>query len=239
MVKYYLTENLLTERPNDYTAVAVAMTSLDKEGLITEIMDKGSTLTRTDVVAVFNAMEEVIRKASLNGISINLSLFNTSFSISGVFEGTEDMFDENRHKFNINVTKGVLLREAEKNTKCEKTHAPAAPLQIREVKDTISGKVNECLTARGVVEVRGYNIKIEGEDPACGLWFVAENGATAKAEAFVENKPSKVFAIIPNLDAANGAYKVKIVTQSSGGGGVLLKTARIFMFPKNLTIINA
>ena len=46
------------------------------------------------------------------------------------------------------------------NIHAEETNAPAATLQIREVKDTISKKVNECLTARGVVEVCGFDILV-------------------------------------------------------------------------------
>jgi len=233
MVKYYLTENQLTERPDDYMAIAIPVTSMDKEGIISEVIDRGSTVTRTDVLAVFNAIEEVIVKASLNGCTINLPLFNTSFSISGVFEGTEDSFDGNRHKLNLNITKGVLLRDAEKKSKCEKTNAPAAPLQIREVKDTVSKKVNECLTAGGVVEVRGYNIKIEGDDPACGLWFVAETGVELKAEVFIENKPSKIYAMIPATLEKGIFYQMKVVTQHTGGA--LMKSPKVFTYQKYLT----
>ena len=56
-----------------------------------------------------------------DGEAINLPLINTSFSISGVFDSPMDAFDGNRHKLNLNITKGVLLREAEKKVKLQKT----------------------------------------------------------------------------------------------------------------------
>ena len=233
MLKYSLSENLLTDRPDDYSAQTHATESLDKEAIIARILKRGTTLTKTDVLAVFNGIEEVIADALLEGNTINLPLFNTSFSISGVFESPLDGFDGNRHKLNINLTKGVLLREAEKSVKFEKTSTTIPLPQIQEVKDSISGAVNETLTPNGVVEVRGYNLKIEGDDPACGLWFVAANGTETKAVTFIENKPSRIIAMIPAL--AHGNYQVKVVSQYSNGIK-LLRTPKLFIYPKTLTV---
>jgi hypothetical protein len=232
MLKYTLTENLLTGRTDDYSAQAHAVASLDKEAIIARILKKGTALTKTDVLAVFNGIEEAIADALLEGNAINLPLFNTSFSISGVFEGPLDAFDGNRHKLNINLTKGVLLRDAEKNVKFEKTNIAAPQPQIQEVKDSVSGTVNEKLTASGVVEVRGYNLRLDGDSSACGLWFVADSGSEVKASVIIENKPSRIIAMIPALPA--GQYRVKVVTQYTGGN--LLKTPKTFVYPKALTV---
>jgi hypothetical protein len=83
------------------------------------------------------------------------------------------------------------------------------------------------------VEVRGYNLKIDGDSPACGLWFIDQNGAETKAEVIVENKPSRIIALIPDLPA--GSYQVKVVTQFMGSAK-LLKTPRNFIFPKSLAV---
>jgi hypothetical protein len=233
MLKYSVSENMLTDRPDDYSAQTHAIESLDKEAIIARILKRGTTVTKTDVLAVFNGMEEVIADALLEGNTINLPLFNTSFSISGVFESPLDVFNGNRHKLNINLTKGVLLRETEKDVKFEKTNTVTPLPQIQEVKDSISGAVNETLTANGVVEVRGYNLKIEGDDPACGLWFVADNGTETKADVLIENKPSRIIAMIPALPA--GKYQVKVVTQYIGNQK-FLKTPKQFIYPKNLVV---
>jgi hypothetical protein len=231
-LKYFLAENYLTERQGDYSAMTSSM-SLGEEEMIASVLKRGTLLTRTDVLAVWNAIKEFVVDTLAEGDSINLPLFNTSFSISGVFDGPMDTFDGNRHKLNINLTKGVLLREAEKRVKFEKENPPAALPQIQEVKDSVSGSLNECLTVRGIVEVRGYNLKIDGDDPSCGLWFVAENGAAVKAEVIAENKPAKIIALIPDLTAGN--WQVKVVTQHTGSG-TLLKTPKVFVYPKFLTV---
>ena len=105
--------------------------------------------------------------------------------------------------------------------------------QIQEVKDTVSGTINEKITARGIVEVRGYNLKIEGDSPSCGLWFVGGDGKETKATVMAENKPSKIIALIPEL--TSGIYQVKVATQFSGGGKPLL-APKLFIYPKELTV---
>ena len=164
------------------------------------MLNRGTLLTRTDILAVLNNYEETIAEILLEGNMVTTPLFNTSFSISGVFESPMDSFDGNRHKLNVNLSKGLKLREAEKNVKFEKTTSPAPQPMIQEVKDSITGVVNEILTRGGVVEIRGYNLKIEGDNDMCGLWFVPEGDSSTdmfKAEVLIENKPSRILAMRP------------------------------------------
>jgi hypothetical protein len=234
-LEYHLVDNNLTERPDDMMAVTVPNGTLDKEGVIDAILKRGTTLTRTDVVAVANAMEEVITDAAENGITINMPLFNTSFSISGVFEGAMDSFDPNRHKLNVNITKGVKMRNAEKKVKLTKSYTKAGPVpEVMEVKDTMSGTVNSELTPGGMIEIYGRNIKIDGENQDCGLYFVAADGTATKAAHFAVNKPTTIVAAIP-ATLASGAQQVKIFTQFSGGSN-LLKTPKVIVYPKTLTV---
>jgi len=228
---YALVENKFGE---GFTAIACPGRSLTRDELIDRMTARGTTITKTDLLAVFNLADEEISKAAANGESINLPLLNTSFSLSGVYDSAMDVFDGNRHKLNLNLTKGVLLREAEKKVKLVKTSAVAPLPNIMEVKDFRSGTVNDRLTPDGVVEARGFNLKIDGDDPACGLWFVSEDGLQQmKAEIFIENKPSKITAFIPGLSL--GAWQIRVVTQHTGSGR-LLKTPKVFTYPKSLTV---
>ena len=233
MLKYSLSENQLNNRTDDYLAYTHSSGSLDKEAVITRMLSRGTLLTRTDILAVLNNLEETTIDAILEGYTINLPLFKTSFSVSGVFESPIDNFDRNRHKLNVNFNKGILIRDAEKEVKLEKMNAVSPQPQIQEIKDSISKKTDEVLTSRGVVEVRGYNLKIEGDDTACGLWFVHENGDEIQAEIIIENKPSKIIAIIPLLD--NGNYQVKIVTQHTGSA-TLVRAPKVFVYQKSLVV---
>ncbi|MGC3977017.1 MAG: DNA-binding domain-containing protein [Paludibacteraceae bacterium] len=231
-LKYSLTENLLTERPDDYSALTHSPESYDKEKFIKRLLGKGTLVTETDALAVLNIIESTVREITLEGGTINLSLFNTSFSISGVFESPLDVFDANRHKLNVNITKGSLLRDTEKEVTFEKANSTPPQPQIQEVKDTVSGKTNEALTPGGIIEVRGYNIKIAGSDPVAGLWLVSETGEEVKVAVFAQNKPSLLIAQIPPLTAGN--WQVKIVTQYSGS--TILQVPKVYVYPKALAV---
>ena len=232
MLKYSLIENLLTERPDDYTALVQPASSYDKEAVIAALLRRGTSLTRTDILAVLNGIEETVTDIIETGGTINTPLICTSFSISGVFEGPLDTFDATRHKLNINITKGTLLRDLEAKIALEKTSAVSPQPQILEVKDSVSGKVNEILTPNGVVELFGNNIKIAGDNADCGLWFVPDSGEALKAQVVIQNKPSTLIAMIPALTA--GTYTLKVVTQHTGG--VLLKQPKICIFDKSLVV---
>ena len=232
MLQYSLTENLLTEAPDDFTALVQPMGTYDKEAIITEMLRRGSSLTRTDILAVFNGLEETVRDITRDGGTVNTPLFNTSFSISGVFDGAMDTFDGNRHKLNVNLTKGMVMRNVESQVVIEKTGTVIPQPTILEVKDSVSGKVNQQLTPGGVVELMGVNIKIVGENADCGLWFVPASGEAVKAQVIVQNKPSTIIAMIPKLSAES--YTLKVMTQYTGGKP--LKDPRTCMFKKTLVI---
>ena len=99
----------MTERLDDMTAIARSGAGVDENGLIDRILAKGTTLTRTDVKAVFTAANEAVAEGAECGETFTLPLMNISFSIAGVFEEPLDVFDGNRHKLNIILTKGVCI----------------------------------------------------------------------------------------------------------------------------------
>jgi hypothetical protein len=230
-VKYCLVENLLTEREDDYSAQVHGSISYDNDAIVARMVNRGNLLTKVDIGAVLEAYFNEVEMIHDEGGNINTPIVNTSSSISGVFNGPLDTFDPNRHKYNINTTKGTRLRAVEKRQKLEKTNTITPQPNIQEVKDSISGKVNEDLTPNGVIEVRGYSLKISG-DERCGLWFIPTQGEAIKATIFIENKPSTVIAIIPAL--APGNYNIRIVTQHSSGKE--LKEPKSVIYPKTLTV---
>ena len=232
MLKYFLLDNPLTERPDDYAAQTVATRAYSRNEIIDLLLRKGTLVTRTDAVAVLNIVEEVVVDIIRDGGTVNLPLFNTSFSISGVFDGPMDTFDPSRHKLNVNLTKGTLLRNAEREVRVQKTDVGTTMPAIIEVKDAISGTTNETLTPNGVIQLWGSNVKVDGDHADVGLWFVPETGDAVKATVLVSNKPSSVIAMIPALAA--GAYTLRLVTQHSGSN--LLKTPRTIVYDRTLTV---
>ena len=160
---------------------------------------------------------------------------NTALSISGVFNGANDIFDKKRHTVNLNITAGTLLRDAVTKVKCEKTEAASTDPYITEVADIVSGKVNEVLTKGGVVQLTGSRLKFKADDTAQGIFFVPETGNPVRASVIAENKPARLMAIIP-ADLAAGTYYIEVRSKHSGGGKPL-KAVKAGRFAKPLTVV--
>ena len=234
MIKYHLKENLLTERADDYSAQVLTAGTCDKDALVERMLQRGSLLTKTDILAVLNSVEETVVDLIKEGNTVAIPLFQTGFSISGVFEGAMDMFDPARHKLNITINKGTLLRDAQAQVKLEKTSATASTFAITEVRDTVSGTVNTTLTPSGIMEIYGSNIKVTGDNPDCGIYLVSADGSENKVSVIAQNTPSTLMCLLPALAA--GTYQVKVVTQFGTGGATQLKTPRTTQFERDLVV---
>ena len=232
-MRYSLISHPFTERTEECIAMTHNAGIIDEAELIRLVKDYNSTLTISDIYALFASLKDIIPKVLAKGYYLNLPLLNTSYSIAGVFNRHTDTFDSNRHKLKLNITKGILLRDIEKSVSLQKCDSPQPNLRIKEVKDATTGEVNTIMTKGGVIEIIGRNIKINGDNPMCGLWFVGENGEETRAAMIIENKPSRIFAEVPK-DLAAGVYQVKIVTQHTVGA--ILKTPRAFVYQKLLTV---
>ncbi len=215
MLKYSLRENYLTPDENDYMAQVTDSRSFSLDEIIDLMMQKGSTLTKADTKAVLQVYGEVIESLVKDGNAINTPLINTGFSMTGVFNGANDSFDDKRHSINLNITAGTLLNEALRKVKTEKVQAADTDPYITEVLDIVSGKVNTALTKGGIIQLTGSRLKFDTGDDVQGIFFIPETGETKKALIIAENKPARLMALIPP-DLAEGTYYVEVRTKVGG-----------------------
>jgi len=233
-LKYSLTENLLTAQPDDYSARPQDLKSHNLESIISQMLEKGSTVTRADILAVLNNFFEVTETITANGEIINTELFKTNFSITGVFNGAADTFDKNRHAIKVNTNAGKVLKDALAKIQAEKITVTEAIPYILEVKDSVSGSVNDQITSAGVLEITGSLLKIEGSNSNNGVRLTAGDGTKHKIRTLIDNKPSRLFVILPKLKA--GEYTLQVTSQY-GGGNSMLKNPRTGTFNKLLTVV--
>ncbi|MDR2446955.1 MAG: DUF4469 domain-containing protein [Treponema sp.] len=234
MLEYTLEENRLTEEAGDYRAQVVNVTSFTSGELADRIMKIGAGLTRSDIASVLEATKQVIADIIADGGAVHFELFNAFPSIQGVFKSPDESFDLARHKIRINLHPGTALRAAVNEIKVKKIAAVLTGTVITSVIDIKSGTVNDKLTPGRDIKIAGSKLKIAGDDPAVGLYFVPMSGDPVKVDPtdIVVNNPAEVIAVIPALAA--GAYRVRIATQYTGGKA--LKTPHVFTFEKELTV---
>ncbi|MDE6705448.1 MAG: DUF4469 domain-containing protein [Treponemataceae bacterium] len=235
MLKYSLRENLLTPEPDDCMAQVQDVRSYSQDEIIDLMMRRGTTLTRADVAAVLQVYTEVVGELTADGSAVNTPLFNTSFSVSGVFNGMSDMFDKSRHSVSVNVNAGTALREAVKSVKTEKTEGANTGPYITEATDVVSGAVNSAVTAGGILRLTGSRLKFDAADAAQGVFLVPEGaGDAVRCGVVAENKPARVMVMIP-ADIAPGTYYAEVRTKVDASRKQV-KTLKVGRFGRVLSV---
>lgn len=231
---YSLTENLLTPQPDDYTARVQNVQSHNLDSIATLMLQRGSTLTEPDILATLKLFFTVSSDLTARGEAINTPLFRTSFSVAGVFNRASDTFDSNRHEVKVNVTAGKILKDTLEKIRLEKITVPENAPHIIEVEDSVSSNVNSQITAGGVLKITGSVLKIEGEHPDNGVYFIAADGTATKVVTLVENKPAQLIVMIPTLEPRT--YRLQVTTQHNNTGAGL-KNPRTGTFGQSLTVV--
>lgn len=109
-IPYILLENHLTSDPDDYMARVTSLGNVDQTTLIDDMMKRGSSLTRADMVAFLELYYDVIIARLLEGYRVNTPVANLGVSLQGNFKGPEDAYDPTRHLLDPTVSPGPLAR---------------------------------------------------------------------------------------------------------------------------------
>jgi hypothetical protein len=233
MLEYLLENNELLPDPNAYRAQPINVTSFSEADLINRVMDIGAGLTKSDVVSVVEALKQVITRIVAEGGTLNTELFNSSFSIKGVFTLTQQV---DPHTVHLNLHPGSALRAAIQNISTRRIDNVSTGGLIHAVQDVKTGSLNDALTPDRDLRINGTKIKVTGEDAGIGVYFVnTADGARTKVDPtdIVTNNPSELMVVIPTLAA--GTYNLQVVTQYSGAGRELVNP-RVITLDKPLTV---
>ncbi len=233
-LQYSLTESALTASPHDYQARMEGVKVHNFESVVARMVQKGTTVTKTDTLAVLNTFFEVLAEITKAGECVNIGAFKTQLSIQGVFDGVGDSFDPKRHHINLSMHAGVVLKKVLDSISVEKVAAADPMPHLLEVKDAVSGTLNNVITAGGVVEIVGSLLKITGEHAENGVYFVDAHKTPYKVVTLVANKPACLIVMVPTLP--KGTYTLEVRTQFNGSGTALAHT-RKGVFPHTLTVL--
>jgi hypothetical protein len=170
----------------------------------------------------------------LDGFSVQMGdFFSIHTRVSGTYHGAHDHIGAE----NLHIAFRTLGRLKELLLKVEIQNEGIAGdgAYIDEIIDVHTDSLNSALTPGNMAHILGNKIKVEGSDPAVGVWFVSEatgNARTKVGEHLGINKSTEIMALIPALSA--GMYKLEIVTQYTNG--IPLKEPRTIQAESLLTV---
>ena len=234
-----LFHNPLTENnPNDLVGHVYSQETVSLQQLCESAAGRGGA--DISASAMFHAAEMLFHEVEFqlcNGFSVNLNgVITGHVGIKGVFDGPNDHFDPDRHKIFFGFQAGAALRKLIPLIKVNVRGMADSGLKILQIEDVASGSVNDLLTPGSILRVFGQKIKVVGDDPEVGIFFVSETTRSRVKVApnqIETNANSKLVFNIPALP--DGAYHIEVVTQYSNANA-LLKAPRTFKFEKALTV---
>jgi hypothetical protein len=170
-----------------------------------------------------------------DGFAVNTGYFSIHLNVGGTFYKVAEGWDGKKHPVTFRFR--APLRELAEHIVVEIEGLANVAGYIDEFTDVSTGAVNETLTLGGIFAVVGHKIKVFGNDPEVGIYFVSTDGAELRVKVdrrLAENTGTKLIGIIPALDA--GEWKVEIKTQYAGSGDTELKTPRVVESAFTLTV---
>jgi hypothetical protein len=169
----------------------------------------------------------------LDGFSVQLGGF---CSLHTRISGTYHNANEHIGAENLHVSFRALnhLKELLQSVKIENEGVAGDGAFIDEIQDVHSETLNSALTPGNMVRIMGHKIKVEGEESACGVWFVnqTDQSRVQITEHLGINRPAEICGLIPPLAA--GTWKLEVVTQYAGG--TALKEPRVIKAEPGLTV---
>lgn len=217
-LEYFLKDNPLTKDPTDFCGSVQHGKPVDDQELEAMILYRSTGVAKSDVLRVMEELKVAMRYFLTSGRSLNTSLLNASFSISGVFINEEDRFDPVRHTLNLNFRPGLGMQGITEQINLVKIAPPAWLPIVNSFIDTETGTKNQKITPGAPGKLSGQKLKVDLEDSLQGVYFVHEaTNKIYKVDKYVECAPSKLIFKIPT-GMAKGNYRVEVRTDADKTG---------------------
>ncbi|MDR3116199.1 MAG: DUF4469 domain-containing protein [Treponema sp.] len=237
-IRVKLYPNYLPHVEGAYIARTDSEASLSIEQVCAALKNRGGfTGNYDDLVEDVRQFFDEAAYQLCDGFSVNTGYFSIHPNVGGTFNAVNEAHDKEKHPIGFRFRTLAALRTLAEHIAVEVEGLAEVQGYIDEFIDISTGALNETATPGGLFKISGHKIKVAGEDPACGVYFVSpgENPQEVKVGGHLaENAASKVIGIIPSLSP--GVWKGVIKTQFSGSGSTSLKAPRIIESSFTLTV---
>lgn len=216
--------NHLGTSDKPYYALASASEMVECEAFIDRMASGRTTLSKTDIVAVFQLAREELGRLLADGCYVKTPLGAALPVARGALRDADEPFlprsagsgHELRIDFRIDP---AIEREALASIRCVRDKAGDRRAPKPLVAAALPSQRRGEATAGGLVKVCGARMKFDPADQALGLFFRGEDGAEKRAAVYAQALPSTLIAVVP-LDAPGEA---RLVVRTASKGGEILE----------------
>ena len=225
-VKLY--PNYLPNENGAYIARTGDETLLNIEQLCAAMKDRpGFTGKHEDLIKYVNHFLDETAYQLCNGFSVNMGYYSIHPNIGGTFNSVNETHDHEKHpvKFEFRIRRP--LRNLIKHITVDITGLGDSNAFIDEFTDREEKSVNSLFVPGGLFCLTGNKIKVAGDDPGCGVFFVPVDypAGAVKVNRVAENRSSKIIGIAPDTRYVHNRIEVR--TQYTGSENAFLKAPRV------------
>ena len=218
-IHYALFENNITSDPDDFAAIVQAVDSADLDRIVQRMLERGSTTTTADILAVLEDTIGACESMLLDGMRVNFGGLVELFPrMRGVFTSATDTYDPARHSLDVGANPGSRVRKTVRDnaTVVKEEAVKPAPNPI-EYRDVGSDTTNDQLTPGNIGQLSGSRLKFDVAAADEGLYFLpVALGAETKVDTVQRNKPAQVVFLVP-AGLVAGQYRLEVRARISGG----------------------
>lgn len=217
MIKFGLYPHAIAEGEEEsYRAIVHSQGTLDLEDVIEMMIDRGSTITTVDALAVLREFFSTVIKLMLMGYRIATPLAIFGLSIRGLFQSPLDSFDTAIHTPEPTITPTKYFRGLIKTqAKLQKKKVAVAHPQLAQCINHNNGDGNNVLTPGGGAELLGDYLKFDPADEEQGIFLVPTNGngtgdqTPSRVEVTMRNTNGNLIFMVP-AGLTTGEYRLEV-----------------------------
>lgn len=226
-------ENKLTADQNDYTLSIIGGMSYGLSDLAQLVVKSGITTLREDqLVDGFRLIADKGIEMALQGNNVSYEYFTLRFGVKGVFNSPNEPFTRPKHEVTAIMSVGTEVQEAMKQTNVNNMGPAQYFAQMDTITNTVNGEVNRSITGGQVIDIKGVNLAVRGDNPSVGLYLQEEGKTEAdriQVSILLTNEPKHLMFMVPATITQDKNYQIVHVSQagsSKSKNGMLLKEPR-------------
>ncbi len=214
-IHYVLRKNKKLAGENRYLARVRSLGTLSRDDLIDWMCKSGTTLTRADLIAAWDLIEQTALRAWLMGWNVVLPLCILYAIIRGVFESYDDRFDPNRHEI---VAACRVDRRTRRMTKLEAHPVRDHPDEIHPILvsyvDEFTGLENRVITPGRTGKLQGDRLRFAKDDPRQGIFILCPDADPIRVDEVPLVEEKRLIFLIPPLPY--GVYQIAVRADCGG-----------------------
>jgi hypothetical protein len=162
-----------------------------------------------------------------DGFAVNTGYYSVHPNVGGTFNNTTEIHDHKKHPITFRFRTGSKLRRLVEHIGVDIEGIADTSGYIDEFIDIEEDSINAHYLPGNQFILHGHKIKIAGDDPGVGLYFVPvdDPSKTMKVTRIAENSPSRIIGVAPGTGSS--PVKIEIRTQYTGTSNTFLKNPRV------------